>query len=666
MALLVQSDVPVTLALDRITTLDLSALLEGLDPATTPLLGAAYFDSYGYELESVAGPRFVIEPGTYTLHVLPNENWAGIPVHAQEEGDEGPVPSARLELRLAGLQLFSVSLTPTMPTEAASLQGTDGDERVRVELADVDATDTVVYRAGLGNDRVSLTGGMGVVEGGDGDDSLWGASGDDGLIGQVGADMLYGGLGADRLDGGTGNDRLFGGAGNDLLIGGEGNDDMRGGAGHDVLRGGMGVNTLRGEAGNDRFELGEQIRPPMGPTGFATVAFGGDGDDRFVMDTTVLVDLGAFGETKGYATLHGGAGRDRIDLGQVESGKFYGGADNDYIYVEQRQERIGSMEAFGGTGDDTIVLLGNANIRGGEGNDFISGGPFATIRGENGDDTIELYGDESATDVPTGGLVYGGAGNDRITGALHDDSLLGGAGNDTIYGGLGIDTLNGGDDNDVLAGGALADELYGGLGADELRAEDDRYYTDDIIQMGLWSIADTLYGGAGNDTLTADRNGHSLYGEEGDDLIQVFAEVRIGTDSSQIYGGIGNDTIEATGWNNVYGGAGEDLFVARVEDNDRSNVYILQDFVQGEDLIDVVDVRGETPVWLSDMAVNTSGEGTSGLLGGGVPSLSWSIYSDNAGTHIFFDTDGDSIADAQMIVLGVLNLSVTDLAGYFD
>jgi Ca2+-binding RTX toxin-like protein len=664
MALLVESDTPVTLALDRITTLDLSALLEGLDPNRERLTEVVFLGSDGSKQDAVAAPRFVFEQGSYVLHVLPNEGWEGIPAPVVEAGDEGPLPYARIEVRV-GTQTFSFSVAPTAPTPVAPIAGTDGDDQVQVQLSAVNATSTFAYQAGGGNDRVALMGGMGVAEGGEGNDSLWGAGGDDGLLGQTGDDMLYGGLGADLLNGGDGNDRLFGGTGNDLLIGGLGNDDVRAGAGDDVLRGGMGVNTLRGEAGNDRFELGVQPRQSTGPFSLATIAFGGDGNDRFETDDTVVVETEAFGGTKEFATLHGGAGQDRIDLRLIESGKFYGGMDDDTILVEQNGERVGFLQAFGGSGNDTVILRGNADIRGGEGNDFLSGGPFATIRGENGDDTIALMDEPDNVENPTGGLVYGGAGNDNIAGAFHDDNLLGGLGNDTITGGLGMDSLYGGDNNDVLSGGGLADAIYGGTGADQIRAEDDDYYPPDVLQIGLWTIADTVYGGSGNDALTANRNGHVLHGDEGDDLIQVFAENRLGNDTSQLYGGSGNDTIEGAGWNNVYGGDGEDVFVVRVDDDNPQNIFILQDFVQGQDLIDVVDTRGQTPLWLTDMVVNDTGAGAGGLLGGGTASLSWSDSPGN-GTTIFFDTNGDGGVDAQMIVAGVSNLTVADLAGFFN
>jgi Ca2+-binding RTX toxin-like protein len=50
-----------------------------------------------------------------------------------------------------------------------------------------------------------------------------------------------------------GNDTINGGAGNDFLFGQEGNDTINGGAGNDVISGGSGQNTLTGGEGADTF-----------------------------------------------------------------------------------------------------------------------------------------------------------------------------------------------------------------------------------------------------------------------------------------------------------------------------------------------------------------------------------------------------------------------------
>jgi hypothetical protein len=51
-------------------------------------------------------------------------------------------------------------------------------------------------------------------------------------------------------------------------------------------------------------------------------------------------------------------------------------------------------------------------------------------------------------------ILYGGRGNDTITGTDSNDYLWGGSGHDTVNGGLGNDNLHGGLGNDLLYGGA--------------------------------------------------------------------------------------------------------------------------------------------------------------------------------------------------------------------
>jgi Ca2+-binding RTX toxin-like protein len=70
-----------------------------------------------------------------------------------------------------------------------------------------------------------------------------------------GADVLDGGNGQDQLFGGAGADRLLGGNGNDQLWGGLGSDNLEGGNGADRLDGGYGADTLRGGNGTDTFIL---------------------------------------------------------------------------------------------------------------------------------------------------------------------------------------------------------------------------------------------------------------------------------------------------------------------------------------------------------------------------------------------------------------------------
>ncbi|MDH5666246.1 MAG: hypothetical protein OEY10_08115, partial [Nitrosopumilus sp.] len=82
------------------------------------------------------------------------------------------------------------------------------------------------------------------IEGGRGDDVLYGGSGNDEIEGGQGADTIYGGAGNDEIEGGQGADTIYGGAGNDEIEGGQGADTIIGGEGDDILEGGKGADTF--------------------------------------------------------------------------------------------------------------------------------------------------------------------------------------------------------------------------------------------------------------------------------------------------------------------------------------------------------------------------------------------------------------------------------------
>ena len=91
-----------------------------------------------------------------------------------------------------------------------------------------------------------------------------------------------------------------------------------------------------------------------------------------------------------------------------------------------------------------------ANYQGTDGDDVFTA--------EHGSSTAHLLaGDDSFTGAPgdEGGVdhVWGGGGNDTITGRSFDDMLRGNKGSNTIDGGPGIDGLRGGPNDDTLIGG---------------------------------------------------------------------------------------------------------------------------------------------------------------------------------------------------------------------
>lgn len=139
--------------------------------------------------------------------------------------------------------------------DVKELLGQGGDDIIRVI-----APESVTLDGGLGNDRIFGNSGNETVFGGDGDDRVKSRAGDDvvwlGADNDIarlsyGDDLAYGERGDDRIFGGHGNDRLSGGDGNDRLEGGRNADSLSGGNGDDVLRGGLGTDQLHGGRGDD-------------------------------------------------------------------------------------------------------------------------------------------------------------------------------------------------------------------------------------------------------------------------------------------------------------------------------------------------------------------------------------------------------------------------------
>jgi Ca2+-binding RTX toxin-like protein len=101
------------------------------------------------------------------------------------------------------------------------------------------------------------------------------------------------------------------------------------------------------------------------------------------------------------------------------------------------------------------------------------------VDGGAGADRVLLAG------MREGARVYGGDGNDFITGILADDILVGGAGDDRIAGGGGRDLLIGGTGADRIAGGAGDDALVSGVTAYDVNGQSGGAALENV--NGIWS-----------------------------------------------------------------------------------------------------------------------------------------------------------------------------------
>lgn len=291
-----------------------------------------------------------------------------------------------------------------------------------------------------------------IVEGTKANDVLEGGEGDDWLFGYEGDDVLRAGPGRDTLDGGPGDDSLAGAAGHDVLDGGPGRDTLSGGADNDFMDGGEGDDSIDGGPENDDID-------------------GGDGDDLLTGGAGDDVLVGGDGND----TQSGGEGADRL-LGRDSDDRLSGGAGDDVV--------------DGGDGRDSLTGdAGNDRLTGGEGEDVASGGA--------GNDVLN---GGSGTDV-----LLGDTGNDTLLGSSGADSLDGGEEHDTLLGGAGRDLLSGGPGDDVLIGGTGTDTVRADTEDDliVLRAGDVAAGENELIDGGAGQDTLILNGFSSTDSRDA-------------------------------------------------------------------------------------------------------------------------------------------------------------------
>ena len=208
--------------------------------------------------------------------------------------------------------------------------------------------------------------------------------------------LIRGRGGNDDITGGAGPDRLFGNDGDDTIHGFWGDDIAKGGRGTDTIYGNLGDDILVGEAGNDIL-YGEEQNDAL---------YGGAGDDQlFGGDSNDI--------------LNGGTGADLM----------VGGRGKDTYYVNDPGDVVDASDDNGPT--DTVYT--NVDWEAG------ADGKIAQI-------IVTARVGRTVGGSDTGNVMFGGVG---------DDTLSGYGGTDILDGGLGDDTLTGGADNDRFVFDAL-------------------------------------------------------------------------------------------------------------------------------------------------------------------------------------------------------------------
>ncbi len=261
-------------------------------------------------------------------------------------------------------------------------------------------------------------------------------------------------------------------------------------------------------------------------------------------DVSIQAVTGSFNSAFGVVTVLGDGASNAIEFSRNAAGTILvnGGA----IPVQGGTPTVANttlIQAFGLGGNDVITLneangaLPRANLFGGNGNDTLTGGSGGDLLfGQTDNDTLLGKG---GTD-----FLFGGNGNDVLTGGDGDDQMFGESGNDRMI-------WNPGDDSDLMEGGSGSDtaEVNGANGAETFaitangaRVRFDRVDPapfaldigttenlvlnanggDDVISASgnlAALIKLTIDGGAGNDTINGGNGNDVLLGGDGDDFI---------------------------------------------------------------------------------------------------------------------------------------------------
>lgn len=350
---------------------------------------------------------------------------------------------------------------------------------------DITATQTRDYvieweGASLYTVATSDSGTTNTLDGGSGDDMIYGADGVDIISGGDGVDTVTGGDANDQINGGDGDDDLSGDAGNDTIYGDNDNDIINGGIGDDTLYGGDGNDTVSGDfaAGFVITEVGWQYNYydlAVSPSNLAGAGFtlnGGRDNTNTVTSTGFTQDL---------------------DPANFDSGDNYALKFETTLTITT----AGTYTFQTRSDDGSQLFLDGVQI---VNNDGLHSAITVTSAGQvlsAGTYTLEATFFER-----TGGNVMEVNMSGPDTGNVYVDlGAYAGVTYQTVTNANGADTLYGGDGDDILFGGDGLDTLYGEAGADTFVFESDSAFSNvDVIngfntgENDIIDISDVLSG----------------------------------------------------------------------------------------------------------------------------------------------------------------------------
>ncbi|MEH2195555.1 MAG: calcium-binding protein [Nostoc sp.] len=515
-------------------------------------------------------------------------------------------------------------------------------------------------------------------------------------------DVINGQGGDDIIDGKSGNDLLRGGAGDNLLIGGAGNDTLNvdSSTGDNTLNGGTGDDTL-----NANYSAGNNLLS------------GGEGND--FLSASYVLTIGAIPDnfytpeellnSSGNNTLNGGAGKDILDANYSTGNNFLSGGDgNDSLSAS------GYYVSFRGNFILYDPIAGNNILNGDAGNDTLNSNYSKgdnTLNGGAGDDILLaeistgnklLSGDDGNDSLSVSGYLISSPYTQRVVPSSGDNTLNGGAGNDTLSANYstGNNLLSGDDGNDSLSispyylflgnnNNPLSasfpssgnNTLNGGIGDDTLNASgstgnnflsggdgNDFFYlsptSPDTAPASL--VTQTVDGGNDNDLLFIDyRNatgGITTTFNSTTNIGSITAGTYLVTykniEQFNISGSAYNDNIVGSNGNNTLnGGAGDDIFdlSGSAGDNlifggDGTDTFIFASYNEGINTIDDFNATNEFIQFRSfDGGFSIGSLQSSQFIIGISATTSEERFIYNSATGaLFFDQDGGASGFTQV------------------
>jgi Ca2+-binding RTX toxin-like protein len=365
--------------------------------------------------------------------------------------------------------------------------------------------------------------------------------------GALAQDIIY----ADRISNTAVLVTLNGGGGDDFLYGGAGGDTLNGGTGSDYMEGGSGGDTYHVDSTGDTVvENPLVISPGVYDTVIASVDYTiASGVEHLTLSGSADIDgtgnslnniiYGNGGSNRleglgGQDHVYGLGGFDYL-YGGTSTDWLYGGAGDDNLYGEdggdvlvggtENDELDGGLEADymqGGTGDDLYVVdnIGDQVVEyNNQGTDIVLSSITAIAPAYT--ENLWLIGTANISGVGNlqDNMIVGNSGINTLSGVIGNDMLYGFGGSDLLWGGSGGDTMDGGDGLDTVTYAGSAVGVYADIGANLYFGGD---ANGDIV-----SNVENLIGSALDDTLVGDGNNNWLTG---------------GTGIDTLAGGGGNDT----------------------------------------------------------------------------------------------------------------------------